>query len=97
MDENALRLIASLCGATGALMLLAPRSVERIEELLNRDWGHQRVFAIRAGLPGERRLEERLNSPVLTRSLVWDDALRRHPRATGAGLCCVALLLAILA
>jgi hypothetical protein len=95
MDESVLRLIASLCGATGILLLIRPAWLEQIERALNREFGRTEVFALRTNLPVEHRVERWLNTPVGTRSVHWDDALRRHPRATGAGLCALALLLLV--
>ena len=93
MDASWSWLIAAPCAALGALMLLLPGALPRIEEFLNRDLGSREVFALRLGLSFEKRLEQRLNAAVLQESVVWDGALRRHPRVTGASLCVVAALL----
>ena len=96
MDGVWVWLIASLCAALGTLMLLFPRALPRIEEFLNRDWGSRELFALRLGLAFERRLEERLNAPVLTGSVVWDSALRRRPRTTGLSLCALAVIMVVI-
>ena len=97
MEEAMLNIIACCLVSTGALMLLLPGAVPRIEELLNRDVGEREIFALRFGFPAERRLEERLNARVLTSAVDWDRVLRRHSRVTGTALCGIALLLFVLA
>ena len=96
MEENLLRLIASICAATGVMLLLRPAWLEQIEQAMNREWGQRELLALRTNLSVERRIERWLNTPVLTRSVCWDGALRRNPRTTGAGLCAAALLLLLI-
>ena len=97
MEEVVLNIIACCCASAGAVMLLLPGAVPRIEEVLNRDVGEREIFALRFGLPAERRVEERLNASVLMGAVVWDQALHRHSRVTGTALCGIALLHFVLA
>ena len=78
-----LLLSAFPCAAAGAVLLVAPGALPRIEAALNRTWGGRTLFTVRPGLQGERSAEEILNRPVLTRSVYWDHWLRRHPRVIG--------------
>ncbi len=86
MARDLLLVPALLCAAAGAVLVLAPGALPRIEALLNRTWGGRTLFTVRLGLEGERSAEEILNRPVLTRAVYWDHWLRRHPRVIGAVL-----------
>lgn len=84
--------IAIVLLLSGLLMLLFPQLLDRVEHVLNRSVGSRPVLSLRAGLPGERHIEEVLNRPVLWRAIYWDLWVRRRPRAVGAALLAAAAL-----
>ena len=82
--------VAIVCALWGAVFLVAPRAITRIEETLNRAWGNHCVFSLRVGVPGERAAEQWLNRPVEARRVHWDGWVREHPRMLGLTLCSLA-------
>lgn len=82
--------------ALGAILVLAPGFLERIERGINMPLAEDHVFSLRFGLRAEREVEERLNRPILQASFYWDGFVRRKPRLLGALFACAGLLIVVL-
>ena len=93
VPHNLLLFISLTTSIVAILFLFFPGLIEKLEEKLNAPWGGQTIASIRLGLPGEKRIEEVLNKPVLEKHLIsWDGWLQKHPRLTGSILGLLSLL-----
>lgn len=86
--------ISLATGLIGMVFLLFPARIRALEARLNEPWGDHELVSLRFGLHGEQLVEQAMNRPVVTRQIVWDDWLRRHPRPAGVVLCLLAAWLA---
>ena len=77
----------------GALILIWPRLLVKLEQHLNRPWGAEEIITLRLGSTGERDLEQWLNRPVLAQAVYWDRWTRKYPRLTGTVICIAALII----
>lgn len=86
MHEALIPIVGLLAASWGALFLLAPDAVSRIEEIMNAPFSPGYLFALRLGWRCEHLIEDALNRPVLGYSFHWDGFIRRNPRSFGAAL-----------
>ncbi len=92
MTDSLILIVAVALLLSGLLMVLFPHRLDRVERALNKPVGARPVLSLRAGIPGERDIEEILNRPVLRRAVYWDHWVRRQPRVVGALLLAAAAL-----
>ncbi|NIR30993.1 MAG: hypothetical protein GWN84_17090 [Gammaproteobacteria bacterium] len=93
LHEALIPAIGVLITFWGALFLLAPGSVPRIEKIINTPVSLDYVFALRLGWRCEHLIEEAINRPVLAYTFHWDGFIRRRPRSFGAVLLTAGLVI----